>query len=66
LGQTAFSGQADRQTVKGFYSMKKLLATLLLAAFFGVTATAAYAGNNQGQNNDNQGQNNNSQGQNQQ
>jgi hypothetical protein len=48
-------------------SMKKLLPVLILAAFLGVTATAAYAGNNndQGQNNNSQGQNNNSQGQNQ-
>jgi hypothetical protein len=46
--------------------MKKLLPILLLAAFLGVTATAAYAGNSQGQNNNSQGQNNNNQGQNQQ
>ena len=46
--------------------MKKLLPFLMLAAFLGLTATTAYAGNNnsQGQNNNSQGQDNNSQGQN--
>ena len=46
--------------------MKKPLPVLILAAFLGITATGAYAGNNndQGQNNNSQGQNNNSQGQN--
>ena len=44
--------------------MKKLISVLLLAAFLGATATAAYAGVTSGQNNNCQGQNNNHQGQN--
>ena len=50
---------------KEIIEMKKLLA-VLFAVFLGVTATAAYAGNSQGQDNNCQGQNHNSQGHDQQ